>query len=77
MACSSSCATKDHETFGECMRAKNVQIDRYSLTQNGQPLEKRKWQTLNRFENCVKAGLTPEAPLKTHVEMAERKLESA
>lgn len=25
--CSSGCLTKDHKTFGECMRAKNLQLN--------------------------------------------------
>lgn len=25
--CSSSCVTKDHSTFGECMRSKNLQLN--------------------------------------------------
>lgn len=25
--CSSSCVTQDHETFGACMRAKNLQLN--------------------------------------------------
>ena len=25
--CSSTCATKDHRTFGECMRGKNLQLN--------------------------------------------------
>lgn len=25
--CSSACTTKDHKTFGECMRSKNLQLN--------------------------------------------------
>ena len=74
MACSSNCPTKDHATFGECLRAKGIQIDRHSLLVNGSNLDKKRDHTLGRFRQCVEAGLTPQAPTKTAVERAERTL---
>lgn len=77
MACSSACPTQDHETYGSCLRAKGIQIDRFSLTQAGKEPDKRKDHTLERFRQCVKAGVIPQSPLKTAVEKAERQLDSA
>lgn len=72
MACSSGCPTPGlHDSFGACLRAKNLEIDRHSLKGHNE-LEKRKDHTLARFRECVKAGVIPPSPLKSDVEKAER-----
>ena len=77
MACSSSCPTQDHETFGQCLRAKNLQIDRHSLKQDGLNLDKKRDHMLGRFRQCVESGKTPEKPTLTEVKKVERELDSA
>lgn len=76
MNCSSNCRTKDHATYGECLRAKGIQIDKFALSL-GREADKQKDHTLARFRDCVKSGLTPASPLKSDVEKAERQLSLA
>lgn len=77
MACASNCPTQDHRSYGECLRAKNVQIDKHSLKVGVPALERAKDRTLARFRECVKSGVTPASPLKTDVAKAEGILNSA
>lgn len=35
MACSSSCPTQDHESWGECVRSKGLAIAAVDSTSNG------------------------------------------
>lgn len=77
MACSSTCPTQDHKTFGECIRSKGIQVDQHSLKIDGKNLDKRREHTLSRFRQCVESGLTPEAPTKREVLRTERILNSA
>lgn len=74
MACRTGCPTQDHATFGECARAANIQIDRYSLVGSNQPLEKAKDRTLERYRQLVSSGVQPEAPTKTACDIAEKQL---
>lgn len=76
--CRTGCLTQDHDSYGDCLRSANIQIDRYGLSPTGGvELDKRKDRTLERFRQCVKGGVTPTAPTKTAVERAERVAESA
>lgn len=63
-----------HATFGACLRSKGVQVDRYSLTQNGQPLEKRKNETLGRYADARRAGYQPEGCLRKDMDKFDRDL---
>lgn len=59
------------KTFGECLRGKNLQIDRHAL-KGFNELEKRKDATLNRYEQLVRSGLQPKSPLKRDVDACEK-----
>lgn len=76
MSCSSSCKTRDHKTFGECLRAKSLQLsphvnDSYSTRQNAWDSE------LNHYEKAVKNGLDPVSTKRKAVDAAIREAESA
>lgn len=69
MRCSSACQTRDHRTFGECMRAKSLQVspavnDTYSTKQ-------KTWdKELDSYESAVKQGLSPAGTKQHHVDAA-------
>jgi hypothetical protein len=56
--CRSGCRTKDHETFGECFRAADVQIDRHGLAGH-RHLERDKDRRLGRYADARSQGLQP------------------
>ena len=73
--CSSSCLTKDHKTFGECLRAKNLQLsphvnDSYATRQNAWDRE------LDGYESAVRQGLNPAGTKQHHVDAAFKEAES-
>jgi len=67
--CSSSCVTRDHETFGECLRAKGLQVNphvnhEYSVRQNAWDAE------LHAYSDAVRQGVQPAGTSKKKVELA-------
>lgn len=73
--CSSGCPTKNHKTFGECMRAKSLQVsphvnDSYSSRQTS-------WdRDLDHYEKAVDNGLQPSGTQRWQVDKAIREAES-
>lgn len=69
MSCSSTCYTQDHKTYGECLRAKNLQLsphvnDNYSAKQT-------QWnRDLDHYENAVGNGIQPEGTQRWQVDKA-------
>lgn len=67
--CSSSCVTQDHRTWGECVRAKGLQLspavnDLYSAKQ-------KKWdRELDGYESAVRQGLSPAGTQQHNVDAA-------
>lgn len=64
--CSSGCPTKDHKTFGECMRAKNLQVGdpeahKYINNQN---------RVIDDYVSARRDGLQPEAVTAKAVKQA-------
>ena len=73
--CSSSCLTKDHKTFGECLRAKNLHLSPHV---NGEYAVKQKqWdKDLDHYERAVSDGLQPAGTQRHQVDAAIREAES-
>lgn len=69
MACSSGCPTPgQHKTFGQCVRAKSLEIadpeaHKFHQHRNGE---------LNEYVNARKAGLQPKTIFKNDVDTAWR-----
>lgn len=65
--CSSACITKDHRTFGECMRSKNL-----NLNPNLSDTQRQKdWDSeLNLYESAVSQGIQPRGTKRKLVEEA-------
>ena len=77
MACSSSCPTKDHSSWGECVRSKNIKT-LYANSAGGLDLttEKRFQKNLADYRAARKAGIQPESTnprdVRQAVEMSEK-----
>ncbi len=69
--CSSNCPTKDHATFGACLKAKNfstlwVAPDNNLTTQ-------KQWQAdIDAFRAAKRQGINPEGSSRAQVERAVR-----
>jgi hypothetical protein len=67
--CSSACVTKDHASWGECVRSKGLQVspavsDSYGSRQKAWDKE------LNNYESAVRQGLSPAGTKQHHVDAA-------
>lgn len=65
MSCRTGCATKDHGSYGQCLRAASIQIDRHGLQNSG--AEKDKERRLGRYEDARRDGLQPKSTQWRHV----------
>lgn len=75
MSCSSSCPTGNHKTFGECLRAKNLQLspsvnDAYSTRQKAWDSE------LDHYASAVRQGLDPVSTKRAAVDRAIKEADS-
>lgn len=59
--CSSACLTRDHNSWGECVRAKNVHDMWLGGTQTSYGREKAFNRTNDNFVKAVNDGLNPAA----------------
>lgn len=67
MACTSSCRTQDHASWGECVRSKNLRIAEVDTSQ-----QKKADRSLDKYAEARKAGIQPESTKPAHVERAVR-----
>lgn len=65
MACSSGCRTKNHKTYGECMRSKTVKVAEYDVT-----AQKAADANLDNYARARKYGIQPQSTKKHHVDQA-------
>jgi hypothetical protein len=73
--CSATCATRDHRTYGECLRAKGIQLSPHV---NGEYGKKQKtWdKDLDHYESAVRQGLEPEGTQRWQVDKAIKEADS-
>jgi hypothetical protein len=73
--CSSACPTKDHHTYGECLRGKNLHL---SPNVNGDyNLRQKKWdRELDSYESAVRQGVQPDGTKQHLVDAAMKKAEA-
>lgn len=74
--CSATCPTKNHMTFGECMRAKALKLsprisDSYGTKQKAWDKE------LDSYESAVRQGVHPEGTTQAKIDKAMRKAEAS
>lgn len=73
MACSSNCATQDHASYGECLRAKNLKTA-YMQEWKGKDAtaQKKADQNLDSYERARKYGIQPKSTRPHDVQHAVR-----
>lgn len=76
MACTSSCRTQDHATYGECLRAKNLKTA-YMQDWKGADATRQKKadKNLDNYEQARRYGIQPKSTQKHDVDYAIRKSE--
>lgn len=74
LRCSSACLTKDHRTFGECMRSKSVR-----LTPNLSDTSKQKqWdRELDNYEAARAQGVEPAGTSQKKIDEAMRQSDAS
>lgn len=71
--CSAKCLTKDHLTFGECVRAKGLHLNP-NLADTGR---QKAWdKELDAYDSARRQGVEPEGTTMTKVNEAMRKAEA-
>lgn len=73
--CSSSCLTQDHESWGECVRSKGLQLSPH--VNNDYSTKQRAWdRELDNYESAVRQGLNPAGTKQHHVDAAIKEAEA-
>lgn len=71
MACSSSCPTKDHETYGQCMRSKGVRAVGVDISKGFEQSKERKWnRDLDAYADARRQGIQPASTNRSSVDEA-------
>lgn len=75
MACSSSCRTQDHATWGECVRAKGLKIGYEGATLSGVDagVQRKADKNLENYARARSYGIQPKTTNKHDVDYAIRK----
>jgi len=74
--CSASCRTKDHATWGECVRSKNLKTA-YMQDWKGKDatVQKRADKNLDQYEKARSYGIQPKSTRPADVQAAIRRSE--
>ena len=73
MACSSSCVTKDHESYGACLRAKALQVDVAVPGTGYDPARNKTWDSrINSYKEARSHGIQPTGTKKSQIDAAVR-----
>lgn len=73
--CSAACPTRDHKTYGECLRAKSIQLSPHINSEYGK--KQKQWdKDLDHYESATRQGLQPEGTQRHQVDQAIREAES-
>lgn len=71
--CSSGCPTRDHKTWGECVRSKRLNLNP-NLSDTGR---QKQWDSeLDAYDSARRQGVEPEGTTMTKVNEAMRKAEA-
>jgi hypothetical protein len=78
MACSTGCQTRDHSSYGECLRSKSTRVA-YCNTVNGWDATKQKnWdRELANYRQAVKDGMNPATCTQAAIDAAYAKADGA
>lgn len=73
--CSSTCATRDHKTYGECIRSKGIQLSPHVNGEYGK--KQKQWdKDLDHYESAVNQGLQPDGTQRHQVDKAIKEAEA-
>jgi len=60
--CSSGCLTKDHATYGECLRSKSLRIAYCNSAGGSDASRQKRWDAeLNEYRAAVSQGIEPDS----------------
>jgi hypothetical protein len=69
--CSPNCATRDHATWGECQRAKNVKVAYCASHKGADYSAQKRWdKELNDYAGLKAAGINPEGTTRAMINKA-------
>lgn len=72
--CSSSCPTRNHSTYGECIRSKGIQLS--PAVNDGYGTRQKRWDAdLDHYESATRQGLQPEGTQRWQVDKAIKEAE--
>ncbi len=68
--CTSGCKTRDHATWGECMRAKNAVVA-YCGIAGGDASKQKRWDSeLSAYRDARAQGIQPEGTTRSKIDAA-------
>ena len=74
MACTSSCGTQDHDSYGACMRAKALQVDVAVPGTGYDPARTKGWDSrINAYKDDRSQGIQPPGTKKSQIDAAVRR----
>lgn len=74
MTCASSCTTQNHRSYGECLRAKSLQVSPH--VSDGYSTKQRAWdKDLDHYDSAVRQGLNPVGTQRHQVDAAIKEAE--
>jgi hypothetical protein len=71
LACSSTCPTQDHESYGQCLRSKRLTVADPQAHKHNQ----RVYAQCDAYADARRAGLQPETVFKKDVDFAWKETE--
>lgn len=72
MACATSCRTRDHSSYGSCLRSQNVGVMGLESTGNDLTKQKRWDRELQSYRDARAEGLQPEGTTHKQIDAAKR-----
>jgi hypothetical protein len=73
MACSSSCKTQDHKSYGECLRSKNLKTAYMQEWKGADATRQKKAdKELNDYAAARKEGIQPKSTKRHDIDYAVR-----
>lgn len=74
LRCSSGCPTRDHKTWGECVRGKRLNLNPNLADTNVQ----KAWdKELDSYESALRQGVQPDGTKQSKIDEAMRKAEAS
>lgn len=70
MACRTGCLTQDHESWGECLRASNIQMNTGDANSSRTITKKANDQELALYREARKQGIQPDSTKTADIKKA-------